>query len=149
MKYLVALIFIGAMLSVFLAIPRKHHFLVYFLGLGMPYYVEVIILERDTILSISGTFLTALTLLIMAMFSGLITKENFRAELAITIPFVIWILTGFLSMLNTTDITSSLIAIGAEAETLLIFLVLVKHVPDGSVQVHAFLVVRLVVCLGP
>jgi O-antigen ligase len=130
-KYLGGMIFVCAAGVVFLAIRRKHAFLVYCLGFTMPYFVELILLERDRgLLAVTGTFLVTTALAVVGLATGAIDIRSLRFEPRVTVPMLLVVGSGLLSMINTTDRTLSLIAIAQELEMVFIFLVMINAIRD-------------------
>ncbi len=130
-KYLSALIVVGLVSAIFLILPRKFNFFLYAAGLTMPYYVQVILLDRDrTTLSVSGTSLVIIVMVIIGFANGALDKSRINFEPRITIPFFLFLCACLLSLVNTTDRTISLVSLVQETEMLLIFLVLINAIHD-------------------
>jgi O-antigen ligase len=132
-KYLGALVVASLAGTVFLAIPKKFSFLLFATGFTMPYFVELILLQRDRmVLSVTGTSLVIAILAIVGVATGVMDKARTALELRISVPVLVFLCAGLLSMVNTTDRTLSLLALLQELEMLVIFLVLVNAMQDES-----------------
>jgi len=132
-KYLGALIVLSVAGAVFLALPKKFDFFLYASGFTIPYFVSVILLERDrAVLVVTGTSLVTAVLAIVALATGVIDKSKWTFEPAITVPMLAFICAGLLSIVNTTDRTLTLMALAQEVEMLLIFLVLVNVIRNEA-----------------
>lgn len=130
-KYLFALIVMALMGAVFLMIPRKFNFFLYSVGFTLPFYVQVILMERDrTILSVTGTTLMLAGISIVGLSTGMIGKPSLIWQPRVTLPMLIFIGTCILSFVATTDITLSIITLIQEVEMLLLFLILVNAITD-------------------
>lgn len=132
-KYLIALIVFGLAAIAFLMIPRKFNFFLYAIGFTLPFYVEIILLERDnSVLSISGTTLMLMGTAIVGFATGMMGKPRIILEPRVTFPMLLFIATCLLTLATTTDLTLTLITVIQELEMLLIFLILVNAVTDES-----------------
>jgi O-antigen ligase len=139
-KYLGALIVIGLAGTAFLALPRKFNFFLYAAGFTMPYFVEVILLQRDrAVLSLTGTFLVMAILAIVGFASGALNTSRIGLEPGVSLPMLIFICACLLSLVNTTDRTLTFMAIIQEVEMLLIFLILVNAMKS---EPHALIFLR-------
>lgn len=132
-KYLGALVVASLAGTVFLAIPKKFSFLLFATGFTMPYFVELILLQRDRmVLSVTGTSLVIVILAIVGVATGVMGRTRTALEPRISVPVLIFLCACLLSMVNTTDRTLSLLAFLQELEMLVIFLVLVNAMQDES-----------------
>ena len=139
-KYLGAVIVMSLAGAVFLALPNKFNFFLYAAGFTMPYFVEVILLQRDkAILAVTGTSLVIAVLAIVGAATGVLGMSRTTLEPGISVPVLIFIGACLLSMVNTTDRTLSLVWLFQEVEMLLIFLVLVNAMKD---ETHAIIFLR-------
>jgi O-antigen ligase len=130
-KYLAGMIFIGAAGAAFLAIPRKFGFLLYAAGFTMPFFVQVILLDRQNLLlSLTGTFLVAVGLAVTGLATGALEVGRLRWEPRITIPMIVFLCSVLVSMVNTTDKTITVIQIAVDLEMLVIFLIFVNAIRD-------------------
>ncbi|HYS04821.1 MAG TPA: O-antigen ligase family protein [Candidatus Dormibacteraeota bacterium] len=139
-KYLGAVIVMSLAGAVFLALPRKFNFFLYAAGFTMPYFVEVILLQRDrATLVVTGTSLVIAVLAIVGVATGVLGKPRTTLEPGITVAMLIFLCACLLSIVNTTDRTLSVMSLLQEAEMLVIFLVLVNAMQDKS---HAIIFLR-------
>ncbi len=126
-KYLGALIVMGLAGVAFLALPRRFEFFLFSAGFTMPYFVQVILLQRDrACLTVTGTFLVVCVMGIIGMSTGAMEVSRITLEPRITIPFLIFICACLLSLVNTSDRTLTLVSLIQELEMLIIFLLLVN-----------------------
>ena len=127
MKYLGALIVIGIAGAAFMALPKKFGFFLYAAGFTLPYFVQVILIQRDrTSFAITGTFLVISALGIIGLATRVLEPSRMTLEPRITIPIFAFVCACLLSMVNTTDRTLTLVSLVQEVEMLLIFLILVN-----------------------
>jgi len=139
-KYIGAVIVVSLAGAVFLALPRKYNFFLYAAGFTMPYFVEIILLERDRVtLTVTGTSLVIAILAIVGAATGHLTRSTITLQPGITIAVLIFLGAGMLSLVNTSDQTLTLMSILQEVEMLLIFLVLVNSMQDRE---HAIVFLR-------
>ena len=139
LKYLGAVIVASVAGAAFLALPKKFEFFLFASGFTIPYYVAVILLERDkTDLVVTGTSLVIAVLAIVALATGVIDKSSWTFEPGISVPMLVFLCAGVLSFVNTTDRTLTLMALAQELEMLFIFLVLV-NVMRNEAQAVTFL----------
>lgn len=130
-KYLIALLIIGVAAAAFLMIPRKFNFFLYGLGFTLPFFIQVILMQRDRgILSVTGTSLVILGTTVVGLAMGYIGKPRVYLEPRITIPAALFLFACCLSFIATTDLTLSIITLIQEIEMLVLFLVLVNAVTD-------------------
>ena len=137
-KYLVALIVAAVGAAALLVIPHKQYFLVLALGFSLPYHVKLVLVERDVLLAITGTFLLALSLGLVCLANGHVRKKGIMLVPAISVPTLFLMTAGFMSFVNTTDKTDTLIALAQDTEMFLLFLVLVNAIRD-EMYLMAFL----------
>jgi O-antigen ligase len=137
-KYPVALILVGVIASIFLAMRGRHSVLLCALGFSLPLYVEVILLERSVNLAITGTFLTAIVMLVAGFWNGGIPRDSFLLVPQVSLPVLLFIAAGFLTLVNSSDMTGTMISISQEVEMLIVFLALVNSIRDES-DLRAFL----------
>jgi len=139
-KYIGALIVMGLAGGGFLALPKKFNFFLYAAGFTMPYFVEVILLQRDrATLVVTGTSLVITILAIVGVATGVLDRSRIALEPRITVPALVFICACLLSIVNTSDRTLSLVSTLQELEMLLIFLVLVNATKD---ETHAIVFLR-------
>lgn len=130
-KYLGALIFIGMAGAAFLALPRKFNFLLFMTGFSVPFYLECILLSRDTAgLSVAGTTLLIIATGVIGLVTSEIPSKEIRFKPTILVPAILFIMSGLLSLLNTTDRTMTLIASVRTLEMPMLFWVLYNVVRD-------------------
>jgi O-antigen ligase len=130
-KYLIALIVIGLAAIAFLMIPRKFNFFLYAIGFTLPFFVMVILLDRDkTILALTGTTLMMLGTAVVGFTTGVMGKPKIILEPRITFPMLFFIGTCLLTLAVTTDKTLTVIGAIQEMEMLFFFLVLVNAITD-------------------
>lgn len=130
-KYLIALIVIGLAAIAFLMIPRKFSFFLYAIGFTLPFFVMVILLDRDkTILALTGTTLMMLGTAVVGFTTGVMGKPKIILEPRITFPMLFFIGTCLLTLAVTTDKTLTVICAIQEMEMLFFFLVLVNAITD-------------------
>jgi O-antigen ligase len=128
-KYLAALIFAGLVVAFFLALRRRYEFLLSCVGFTMPYFVQIILIDRDrSVLAVSGTLLVTAALALVGLVTGQIDKARPLFEPRVSVPMLLFIFAGLLSMVNTTDRTLSFVALAQELEMLFIFLVLLNAI---------------------
>jgi O-antigen ligase len=140
LKYLGAAIVVSAAGALFLALPKKFNFFLYAAGFTVPYFVEVILIQRDrAVFSVTGTSLVMAVLAIVGLATGTLGKSRTILVPAISAPVLIFVGACLLSLVNTTDRTVSLIALLQEVEMLLIFLVLANAIQD---EAHAIIFLR-------
>jgi putative inorganic carbon (HCO3(-)) transporter len=130
-KYLIALIVIGLAAIAFLMIPRKFNFFLYAIGFTLPFFVMVILLDRDkTILALTGTTLMMVGTAVVGFTTGVMGKPKIILEPRITFPMLFFIGTCLLTLAVTTDKTLTVICAIQEMEMLFFFLVLVNAITD-------------------
>jgi O-antigen ligase len=130
-KYLIALIVVGLGVTAFLMIPRKFNFFLSATGFTLPYFVQVILMQRDRgILSVTGTSLLILGTATVGLAMGYLGRPRFYLESRVVVPMVIFLFACCLSFTATTDLTLSLITILQEVEMLALFLLLVNAITD-------------------
>jgi O-antigen ligase len=140
LKYLSAVIVASLAGAMFLALPKKFNFFLYAAGFTMPYFVEIILLQRDkAIFAVTGTSLVMAVLAIVGAATGVLFNSRTSLQSGITVPVLVFICACLLSLVNTTDRTLSLVALLQEAEMLLIFVVLVNAMQD---QTHVIIFLR-------
>ncbi|PYQ09643.1 MAG: hypothetical protein DMH00_12605, partial [Acidobacteria bacterium] len=131
LKYLLALIVIGIAGVCFLALPKKFTFLLFMLAFSFPFYVEFILIQRDSaVLSVTGTLFITILLGIVGWTTGAIPGRSVILEPRITIFALAFLCSGFLSLANSTDRTMTFIAIAKEAEMVLLFLLIINALRD-------------------
>ena len=129
LKYLLAMVVLGLLGIFFLVLPRKFIFLQLMAGFSMPFYVELILMDRDAgVMSLTGTMLIAVLLAAVGMATGATGETRILLEPRVLLPGVGFLCAGFLSSINTSDQTLTLIAIVKQAEMLLLFLILVNFI---------------------
>src|SRR4030095_8315709 len=112
-------------------IPRKFNFLLYAVGFTLPFFVEIILMERDRgVLAITGTALMLAGICIVGLATGMIGQPRLLLEPRITLPMIIFIGTCILSFTATTDVTLSIITLLQELEMLALFLILINAITD-------------------
>jgi hypothetical protein len=132
-KYLFALIVFGLAAIAYLMIPRKFNFFLYAIGFTLPFFVMVILLDRDkAVLALTGTTLTILGTAIVGFTTGMMGKPKIILEPRITFPALLFIGTCLLTLAVTTDKTLTLVCVIQELEMLFFFLVLVNAITDES-----------------
>jgi O-antigen ligase len=130
-KYLVALIALGLVGCAFLVIPRKFNFFLYALGFTLPFFVQLVFMDRDrSAFALTGTILIALTLSIIGLVTGVMGKPKFITEPRISLSFIVFLLACLMSSINTTDFTLTFMGLSQELEMLLLFLILINAVKD-------------------
>jgi len=140
LKYIGAVIVMSLAGAVFLALPKKFTFFLYAAGFTMPYFVEVILSQRDkAVFAVTGTSLVIAVLAIVGAATGVLGKSRTTLQAGISVPVLIFLCACLLSLVNTTDRTLSLVALLQEVEMLLIFLVLVNAIQD---ETHAIIFLR-------
>ena len=139
LKYAAGLLAVGVILDVFLSFHSRYSLMVFLAGFTMPFYVEFIMIERDSsLLSLTGTFLVTVGLATVALSTGAWSKNPFTFVPLVSIPALASICAGFLSLITTTDQTITTIALIQAFEMLVIFLVLVNSARP-SINAHLFL----------
>jgi O-antigen ligase len=129
LKYLLAMVVAGALGVFFLVLPRKFIFLQFMLGFSMPFYVQVILMDRDEgIMSLTGMMLIAIALAVVGTATGATGDARILLEPRVLLPGVGFLCAGCLSFINTSDQTLTFIAILKQTEMLLLFLILVNFV---------------------
>lgn len=129
LKYLVAMPVLGLLAIFFLVLPRKFISLQFMAGFSMPFYVELILMDRDAgVLSLTGTFLLLVMLAVVGIATGATGDARIILEPRVMLPAVGFLCAGLLSCINTTDLTLSMIANLKQAEMLVIFLILVNFI---------------------
>ena len=132
-KYLIALIVVGLAAIAFLMIPRKFNFFLYAIGFTLPFYIQIILLDRDkAVLGVTGTTLMLLGTAIVGFATGMIGKPRIHLEPRVTLPMLLFIGTCLLTLSVTSDRTLTIIGTLQEIEMLLFFLILVNAVTDES-----------------
>lgn len=139
LKYAAALLAVGVMLDVFLSFKARYSLMVFLAGFTMPFYVEFILIERDSsLLALTGTFLVTVGLATVALSTGAWSKNPFTFVPLVSIPALASICAGFLSLITTTDRTITFISLIQAFEMLAVFLVLVNSA-RSSINTHLFL----------
>ncbi len=130
LKYLLAYIVAAVIGCAFLMLPRKFEFFLFLSSFSLPFYIMAILFQRDEgILAVTGTTLICLLLAVVGFSTGAMGKPVLLVP-RIAIPMLIFVVTCFLSLVNTTDQTLTLIAVAQELEMLFFFLVLVNAITD-------------------
>jgi len=129
LKYLLALVVLGVLANFFLVLPRKFIFLQFMAGFSMPFYVELILMDRDAgVLSITGTFLILVSLAVVGIATGATGDARILLEPRVLLPGAAFVCACLLSFINTSDQTLTLIAILKQVEMFLVFLLLVNFI---------------------
>ena len=128
-KYLVAFIVMAAGLSTFMALRDRHAFLLAAAGFSLPFFVRLNLIERDR----ESLSLTGVSLIILALGTVVIgIRPEHRPKpflgLSITVPALLYLAACALSVINTTDLTLSLLASLRDAEMILLFLILLNSI---------------------
>ena len=133
-KYLGGLIFAGLAGVFFMALPRKRSFLLYCLGLSLPFFVQIILIQRGVsgLFTVTGTFIITLALALVVIATGGLRPGGILFESSISLPAVLFLCAALVSSVTTTDKTITLFAIAQELEMFFIFLVLINAIRDLS-----------------
>lgn len=129
-KYIVAFIVVAFGSTAFLMLPHKQYYLVLAVGFSLPYLARIILVSGENLLAITGTFVLTVLLALVCLATGKLRPERIILVPSITIPALLLVASGLLSMITTTDKTESVNALAQMLEMIFLFLVLVNSIRD-------------------
>jgi O-antigen ligase len=128
-KYPVMFILVGIAASVFLKLKRKHSLLLFASGFSIPFFIQTLLMDRDKMsLSLTGHFLAVAVLGGVVLVTRIKEGRGGILETGIFFTALIYMGTGALSFVNTTDRTLTVLALVQQAEMVLIFIILTNAV---------------------
>ena len=133
MKYVGMYLAVAVLAVFFLSLREKLPFLLFTAGLSIPFFVQVILIERDQMsLTITGHFVIVMLLCAVVVSTRRGGSQAWLLEPEIVLPAMLCLVAGSLSLVNTTDKTMTILGLVQEAEMILIFLILVNAVSELS-----------------
>jgi len=130
-KYPGAMIVVGMVVSFFMSLRDKYTFTIFAVGFTLPFFVEFIFVQRDTqVLAVTGSCLIILVLAVLGFGTSVFNRQRLLGCRAISMTFALFLCAGLASMVNTSDRLLSLIALEREAETWLVFVVMINALKE-------------------
>ncbi len=128
-KYLAGFVAAGVLVNLFLFVRNKHSLLLFASGFSIPFFVQVILMERDRAgLTITGYFLIVFVLGALLVTTRIGLEHSWRLEARIVLPALIYLGASAFSFWNTTDWTLTTLVLLRQIEMILVFVILVNAV---------------------